>query len=190
MDFLKSWQFAVGLIVTFALVMVVLVIAGVLSHHEPGLMPNAPHWKELPVRVLAKAYAGESTEAVREVDAAIHMTNGRLGFQAFRLVTEHEEPQVEVTVGVPSEVGWSDPGGNATFGLSHGKSFCCAKTSNVHGELLGLVLQHEFGHCLGLDHDDYEQSIMRRTQRETPMGSIPPWISDSDRALLRAIYAR
>jgi len=62
-------------------------------------------------------------------------------------------------------------------------------THREAGELLNLTIHHELGHCLGLAHDDFEQSIMRREQSPTPWGQLPPWISDDDRALVRSLYA-
>ena len=46
-------------------------------------------------------------------------------------------------------------------------------------------------YCLGLAHDDFKSSIMRRTQSSssTPMGAWPPRITDHDRDLLRERYA-
>ena len=55
--------------------------------------------------------------------------------------------------------------------------------------MLKLVLYHEFGHCLGLAHDDYPKSIMYPTMTPIPDGIQPPWFSDYDRRLLRDLYA-
>jgi predicted Zn-dependent protease len=67
---------------------------------------------------------------------------------------------------------------------------CEVWTMNVVGpnDLEWLTTYHEMGHCLGLAHDDYEQSIMHPVQRPTADATIPPWISDYDRDLLRERY--
>ena len=68
---------------------------------------------------------------------------------------------------------------------------CDVRTLNVAGpdDVEDRVLYHEMGHCLGLAHDDYPLSIMYPKQRATADKTIPPWISDSDRVLLRELYA-
>jgi hypothetical protein len=66
---------------------------------------------------------------------------------------------------------------------------CEVTTSNTGDEEMELlVLEHELGHCLGLAHDDFELSIMRRVQTPTPQGEMGPWITDHDRDLLRETY--
>jgi hypothetical protein len=68
---------------------------------------------------------------------------------------------------------------------------CEMQTMNVSGgasDLEWLVVYHGLGHCMGLAHDDYDQSIMRPTQAATLDRQLPPWISDWDRELLRGKY--
>jgi predicted Zn-dependent protease len=186
MDFIKSWKFAVIVFVVIASFAIVGVIYGVATHTEPGLMEDAPQWRptDFPLATCQRAYVSGATTGI-DVQKAIQTINSRLGFQAF--VSSDSSCRVDITLGVPAEMGWMDPGGDARFTDSMNTMRCEVRTSNVQGELLGLVLQHELGHCLGLAHDDYEQSIMRRVQNHTVRG-LPPWISDSDKSLLVGLY--
>lgn len=192
MSFLKSWKFAVGVFVVLTVLAVVGVIYGVATHTEPGLMADAPRWGHMPLRVLVATHVpgASAVEANRAVTDAQDVLNGRLGFTAFVPGDARDEYDVQVTLGVPAERGWMEPGGNAWFstnGYSH--PVCVVSTSNTGtAELEQLTLQHELEHCLGLAHDDYAQSIMRRVQVPTPARELPPWISDSDKSLLVGLY--
>ena len=77
--------------------------------------------------------------------------------------------------------------------FTNGQRQCLVTTNNTGTvDMLDLVLQHELGHCLGLAHDDYTESIMYggagRALRVT--SGFPPHISDSDRELLRHQFVR
>lgn len=189
LDFIRSWKFMAIIAVVLAIAAIAGVIYGVTTHTEPGLMPGAIPWPRdrFPLAVCPDTYAaGDRTEAIQATADAVETTNDRLGFEALALGLGSGTCDVQVTVGVPSEPGFMDPGGDAR--TTHGPT-CLIRTSNTGTtEILGLVLQHEIGHCLGLAHDDWEGSIMRRVQTETPAGEFPPRITDSDRELLRALY--
>lgn len=182
----------VVLLIVLALAAIAGVIFGVLTHEEPGIDPRAVPWPRdrFPLTVCASSYLDTSEdhlEAFSAVDEAVEVTNERLGFHALESSRGDASCEIRVTVGVPAEPGWMDPGGDASFG--HGPS-CDIRTSNTGtSEILHLVLQHELGHCLGLAHDDWEGSIMRRVQTETPDREFPPRITDTDRETLRALYA-
>jgi predicted Zn-dependent protease len=192
-EFIKSWKFMAVIVAVLTVVAIVGVAYGVLHHEEPGFMAVRPHWQpsDFPLRVNAGSYAtpGELSAHDRTaVFSAISTVNERLGFPTLRLATGDEtwdSAAITVTVGVPTEQGWQDPGGTATI---HDHR-CEIETANTGtDEILGLVLYHELGHCLGLAHDPWEGSIMRPVQTPTPDGELPPWIDDSDRALLRDVY--
>jgi len=185
--FIKSKTFMTILFVVVSVVAVAGVIYGVTTHKEPGFMTITAGWdrSQFPLQVCASAYVPSNAADAQSTTAdAVSTINSRLGFKALEVSNAGRTCDIDVTVGVPTEVGFTEPGGNARISPKHVK----VETANVHGELRDLVLEHELGHALGLAHDDYEQSIMRRTQSLPPDRELPPWISDSDKALLRASF--
>ena len=200
MEFIKSWKFMAILIAVVFAIAVVGVVVGVITHTEPGLQPDVPRWAraDFPLSVCVanddKPDVGTHNDRLVNMMHAIDITNARLGFDVFRM-TQGSECQVMVLFNVPYEAGvWDGPGGNSEIVHHGGRAFLCRiETSNVAGELLGLTLEHEFGHCLGLAHDDFASSIMRDPDlypmRSTPSGQFPPRITDHDRELLRGMYA-
>lgn len=186
-NFLKSRAFLMVLGVILLSVVGALLIYGISSHSEAGMMDTTPEWdrSDFPLKVCARSYAESmpaSLDAIEVVGDAVQAINTRLGFMA--VINSNICEDIEVVVGAPAEHGWTDPGGNAVISPGH----CAVQVVNAHGELRDLAAQHELGHCLGLAHDDFELSIMRRTQQPTPSGQIPPWITDGDRDLLKAAF--
>ena len=165
-----------------------LALALVGCAYDPGMLTTIPRWgrHEAPLLVCVSHYASD----VRDdglADRAIRSTNDRLGFKAYALA--RSECDVTIVIGVPAERGWQDPGGVASISTREDGVRCSIATSNTGTvEILSLTLRHELGHCLGLAHDDWTGSIMRRVQVSTPDGQIGPWITDSDRALVRATW--
>ncbi len=159
---------------------------------DPGFMATRPAWQpaERPIGVCTHSYTGQQRDSQDAYDAvryAIATINSRLDFDIY--ATSETGCGVSITVGVPAEQGWVDPGGAAVISAGTSGIRCTVVTANTGtGELLQLTLQHELGHCLGLAHDPWEGSIMRRVQVPTPDREFPPWISDSDRRLIRATY--
>lgn len=195
LNFIKSWKFMAIIIALLTAVVIGLIIFGVTTHTEAGLMANWPRWQrsDFPLAVCGSSYRADGLAPLSDSDRRTledveNTINDRLGFAVYRPAVEpsprHERCRVDVVIGAPSDPGYMDPGGNAQ--MSGG--VCIVNTVNS-GPLTDLVLEHELGHCLGLDHDDYESSIMRRVQTPVPDGSYPPRISDSDRQLLRELYA-
>jgi hypothetical protein len=190
--FLKSWQFMVGIAIGLTVVVIALIIYGVATHEEAGLMEHAPRWGtgDFPLSVCSRAYSDtpvDNRDAIEAVSNALDVVNDRLDFIVF-LPTGNAECDVSITMGVPTEPGWMDPGGDAALLLADTGPTCVVRTANIHGEVEHLVLQHELGHCLGLAHDDFETSIMRPAQSMTPDRQFPPRITDSDRDLLYELY--
>jgi len=184
--FVKSKTFMAILFVVVTVIAVAGIIYGVATHSEPGFMTITPGWSrsDFPLQVCSKSYVPAGTEdAASTVADALTTTNGRLGFVALEKSTS-DRCDIDITIGVPTEAGFTEPGGNARIANRHVR----IETANVHGEVLGLVLQHELGHALGLAHDSYEESIMRKVQTETAPRTFPAWISDSDRDLLQDTF--
>lgn len=186
MAFLKSWKFAVMVVVGLSVLAVAGVLYGVSTHTEAGLMQVTPEWAadDFPLTVCPSSYVEPQEAAVLAVHNAVSTTNTRLGFKAFEIDCQGT-PAVTVIVGVPAERGQMNEGGVADIRPRS----CAVQTANTGtAELLDLVLQHELGHCLGLAHDDFESSIMRPRQSPTPDMAFPPSITDSDRAMLALRY--
>jgi len=168
---------------------------------EAGFMSRRAHWDnhEFPLTVCASPYvaAEDDMHALDLTDRVIRQVNDRLGFKVYSMgTTDCEvvavigEPVDVNTTGAPDADGNTDPGGAAdvNYVLTSGMR-CSVHTFNTGtSELTFYTIEHELGHCLGLAHDDWDGSIMRRVQIPTPFESFPPWIDDHDRALLRDTY--
>jgi len=192
----KTWLMA-GIIGALFVTAGVLVAVGVATHTEPGLSNPDARWDHTPLTVACHPYAGEEPDVCDVARGAVEVVNGRLGFAMLEWRGRHVgHSDIEVTMRAPVEVGSDGPCGapGECFELEGSAGTydsCAVRTMNVSGagDLEWLVAYHGLGHCLGLAHDDYEQSIMRPVQRPTPDRTIPPWISDFDRRLLRDLYA-
>lgn len=203
---MKNWSWKTWvMVVAFAAIAVTalaLAIVGVATHEEPGLTNPAARWDHVPVSVSCAGYVPADDSACSTVSDVVSTVNSRLGFTMLsyvppEVVTGGEEAaEIHVYMRSPVEAGSDGPCGapGECFELAgSGEVYeeCRVRTMNVSGpsDLEWLVVYHGLGHCLGLAHDDYEQSIMRPVQRATPDRMTPPWISDHDRDLLRERYA-
>lgn len=171
------------------------------SENENGFMEDWHQWEQsdLPLRLSTNLYQPQEN-----VEQAIDSHISGIALRAARrwnedtgvdlFGTEFMEDGVRahiwIDIGVPAEPGWLDPGGTAEIITEpDGSKTCLIQTSNTGtDEILSYVILHELGHCLGLAHDDWEGSIMRRTQSNAPDLRDAPRISDHDRALLRNRY--
>lgn len=166
------------------------------GHHSTRIVPGTAH--------------------ASAIDTAMSRFNERAGFTVFSWAPGEEDGEVEITLNVPVESRWTQasfapapdtftpwshddhPGGNSyQYRVPSGLRLnhtCGIHTMNIAGagDLEVLVIYHELGHCLLLDHDDFQQSIMcggaRCTLAPTPDGVIPPWLDDFDRDLVRRTY--
>lgn len=198
----RNTYFIIGAVVLMV-VAIVMIVIGVSTHEEPTLISPENSWERTPLLVSCQLYgvtAHESPEARRENDRAcqtvwdvIETVNIRLGFQMLSM-TGDVGGVIHVSMRSPVEVGMDGPGGHFDLvGTGTEYERCEIRTMNVSGgasDLEWLTVYHEIGHCLGLAHDDYRQSIMFPTQEPTPDRTLPPWISDFDRAALREKYHR
>lgn len=187
----KKW-IAFAVIVALSVAALVLVIVGVVLHDEPGLANSRVRWYRVPLLVGCRGYVPAADDACSVAEDVVGTVNHRLGFAMLKWA---DEPVVDIAIVMraPVEAGADEPGGNYELRGSAGLYVRCdARTMNVSAadDLEWLVVYHEIGHCLGLAHDDgLEVSIMRPVQEPTPDGLLPPWITDSDRKLLREMYA-
>jgi len=201
-EFIKSWKFMAIIVAVLTVVVVVMLVYGITTHTEPGLMTETPGFsaQDTPIGVCTVLYTPDGPGSEEDLDNAItltrdavHTINQRIGVDVYEYLDAGTPGpcRVRVSVGNPSERGWRDGGGDAVFHA--GDRECMVTTTNTGtNELLSLVIQHELGHCLGLDHDDFAMSIMfggpGNALSPTPAGQFPPRITDSDRALLREFY--
>lgn len=210
MEFIKSWKFMAIIVGVLCVVSLAGVIYGVATHEEPGFDPSmtfiaddVAHGRtRAPIDTCVSSYTSEdedgigtpTSEHLGMVRSAGGIINQRVGFELLNVGPINRvgdirpvDCMIMVNVGVPQDVERDEGGGWAY--RCHDS--CCVDISNTGtSELASLVIQHELGHCLGLAHDDWEGSIMRRTQSETPDREFPPRITDSDRDLLREAYLR
>lgn len=203
----------VSVLVALFVTALVLVIVGVTTHTEAGLLgwcgdddetyvdtPTdrcpAPTFRRVPVSVTAEtSNPHPPMDPEQATRAVVDTINTRVGFDLLWYDPDPghcmEAHSICVRIGEPRDDDWMDTAGDAQHsweGMSQNR-YCTVRTSNTGtSELLLLVLQHEILHCLGLAHDDFETSIMRPVQTPTPDGAFPPRITDHDRELLRQQY--
>lgn len=193
MEFIKSWKFMALIVAVLAVVAIAGVIFGVATHEEPGLSNPEARWDHAPLTVRCTGYS-EGFEGCDAVLSAMDTLNARLGFSMLSATTD-DEADIVVVARAPVEIGHDTCGApGECFELTGSANIyqhCDIRTMNVVGvgDLEWLVSYHGLGHCIGLAHDDFELSIMRPVQSATPDGSLPPWLSDHDRRLLRDLYA-
>jgi len=194
-----STKVTIGAFAVILIAAAVFLVYGLLTHTEAGLKTPDARWPQdkIPLVVGGGSYTAEGVKTFtsddrKVIDEMIGTVNGRLGFKAMRWARKGESEVVRIVVGVPQDENWEGPGGTYTLkGNPDTREWeaCEIWTSNTGSPTaLWLVTYHMGGHCLGLDHDDYRASIMYPTPRERAEGGFSPWISDSDRDLLRKLY--
>jgi hypothetical protein len=173
----------------------VLVVVGVVTHDEPGFEHPERRWDHTPLTVSCYGYEPDDAAACSTVDSVIETINSRLGFTML-VRTDERDSDIGWTMNAPVQLGFDGPCGQpgecfSLHGTSGTYERCEAQTMALsgYGDMEWLAVYHGFGHCLGLAHDDYDQSIMRPYQRPTAPRTLPPWFSDHDRKLLRERYA-
>lgn len=171
------------------LVLSVLVLVLAIGNHTEPTFAGPERWGHVPLTVSCSEHCAAPEEAV----AAI---NRRLGFEMLQWQPEHPDADIQVAMRTAFTVGSGEPGGKARRIMADGRLTKCSVSvlpQNPDTDLEWLVVYHELGHCMGLAHDCYLQSIMCGgaccSLESTAMGSLPSWISDADRRALRQAYS-
>lgn len=141
----------------------------------------------LPIGVRPHHHTNGDLGAVAE---AVDAINQEVGFDLFRIVDDGAP--VHVWIGVPTETGWMDPGGDARLVLNDRDLVvaCEVRVANT-GTLLMThdTLRHELYHCVGLAHDPEDDgSIMHSPIREYFDLRLRPRLRDDDRERLNQLY--
>jgi hypothetical protein len=164
---------------------IALVIYGVLTHKEAGFTAGgSTRWEksDFPLRVSVvqqdMSLDGMNREAL---STAMSQMNWRLGFKAFQLA--NKDAHVAFLFQVPYEKGKMETSGLATCK----KGWCKVEICNVPTVTeMTLAIRHELGHVLGLDHDDFEDSLMYGGELKEGQQYR---LTDYDRSLIRAKYS-
>lgn len=185
-----------------ALLVFVAVLFGVMNPaSEPGFFEGAPTWGKLPVSVSVGRYSAEGTRYKRDdhkmVSRVVSRINSQLGVTVFRMIdvsgsvdaaNAANAADVAIELGLPWDVDSSGEGGRAEIRQSRALAVGCdvVVSSVVPWAIEPLVVHHELGHCLGLDDDDNDYSIMYPRQTKSSHHEF----TSHDADLLRARYVR
>ncbi len=208
----KKWYFWAGLL--FILLCAGGVFYGVMTHKEPGFMGvcwengavkayddplKDPHpeckaelkWKkdQLPLTYFI-AFGEDHKDYIDSVVKGAGMWNREIGREVFKRADKEEGATVQVVWGsVPSQ---GHAGGHTTHTGGPdgptGAKVVLSNPSDVHA--VYRYAAHEWGHVLGLAHDEAPRSIMYPTQPDVTdkIDFVLP--SDFDKKILKEAYSQ
>ena len=170
------------------------VLFGIWFHDEPTFAVDGMIWNrnDVPLRICIANYEGEVDD--KENREIVESINKRFNFHLLSYLGELDERCViQGTLGVPYEMGWTDNGGHAK---PNPYKSCEFRTVNAPPGTEAEIIKHEIGHCLGLDHDGYTNSIMYSDQEVADPGNLessdtrrfPKDFSDDDVEAVRSRY--
>ena len=205
----------IGLAAIAGLIFILLNSSGQHSQDENGLMqvcwqenglanfdpetcpgPVSISWpSDLGVRIQENESPAE-TEMLQQISAQL---NDEIGCQVFVVVprTWNQPYDVVVQFNVPVSSYERDLGGSTYFSRfssgigDHETSLTQRAYVDIYAmgfseSLIRIILKHELGHVLGLDHDTLSSSIMRPAQSRNDLR--PATLSEHDRALLHSSF--
>lgn len=167
---------------------VILIVYGVLTHKEAGFTPGGKtRWEksDFPLSIAIVKQDDELGKMnAKALMGAVDALNSRLGFEAFAYPDVLPcKADVEVNFQVPYEKDRMETSGLATCKKGRCQVDIC-NTATLAAT--SLAVRHELGHVLGLDHDDFEDSLMYGGELNAGQQYR---LTDYDRSIIRARYA-
>lgn len=207
MNWLKyNWK-ALTWLISSAAVMAAMVTFILLKREDRGFMEKDFHtgkpipcgqlqWDKTAFPIPVVLEGSDAPKITKEVSFAIAFWNGSVGFEMFSAGGTRkpfdEQARGTVLVEAVSD-GSMENHGRTLWKAEDGPGRC--RIISMHVKVPGLienrvtrnkVMAHELGHALGLEHDDYEQSVMYFGGKAIRWGLNE--VTDQDRQLLKATY--
>lgn len=208
---IKSKIIIISVISLVSVAIIGSIVYGVVSHTEAGLLrvcwtsggaadynqdncsfPQEIRWQERDFPLSVSGNVEDSTE----ITSAIEIVNSQMGCELLRQVPRAQlggllAPRVRVTLNDTATVHVDRVGGLTNHGMvENGDIYAAVSTFMLTNSYMTMrTLVHEFGHVLGLAHDDFRSSIMFPEQTSTEEMDFIIF-STHDRNLIHNLYCR